>query len=820
MRSRSLSTPDLPRPVLAQRRHSDPPKATPRHSTLANRLLDDPRKARLVIVSPAESQLDTEDEEQLSAWEAGLQEQGLRVIHLAMDDDAGAIDLLCDMLDPVVDERTQIVVLHDPTIRTKSESRAISGDIGHRLRHSGSHCPAPIVIHTGHLAADELEPRLKALVCVEHEPTGARNAHAVPFARLIAMGDLLDPMPPALLIVKVGSFTAGEQAFLMQLSDSLGSAPLLCLSVTDPAGDLTQIKPLLLARLTPMTPTLVLCSSSNDRMAFMLCHELSMLAGELPDAALAFKPGAVGKAEMATIDHSTPMEALQRLSSTAPEQWKASMAWLDAQYIDQLTAWTKRPGHCDGQYPHAGMAIVRYLTRLLAATQKAPHAPIKAIISVQGLLCLPPLPPHRRFEAITLTGCAFSDLKPLPGGMRSLRVILSGTQDIDLDTATVSCCEQIHLEGNKLTSVPACLWQLPRTVTVFLGGAALANDCRRILQATHHTPGYAGPTFVLVGVVEPASPTAEPALAIALRRLSGLRPAASLPLVWRRALRLMGTDEFVEWVDRLAQLPAALREKIGPKLHTLMSQCAISKSLRLLVLQTVHDASISCDDRILLSWERVQIAVKCHNAARQKWSPAQLIHLGRQVYRFERLMKIAQDRIRQLREFLAATGEDMGALDELQTMLAYLSMSYGPLECDNDTGFGQFIDEDISHVSLKDVSRAIKQVKREENTHFAQFLVTWDPWLKLLQTHKPQQLSAIRDDSNNEQLRQRWTRRVTRNAQAIGLDGRELADAVTKGVVAIANERQVRKLLKLTRAMLQEQDRLDLLDPPWPADHS
>jgi hypothetical protein len=190
------------------------------------------------------------------------------------------------------------------------------------------------------------------------------------------------------------------------------------------------------------------------------------------------------------------------------------------------------------------------------------------------------------------------------------------------------------------------------------------------------------------------------------------------------------------------------------------------------------------------------------------------------VYRFERLMKIAQDRIRQLREFLAATGEDMGALDELQTMLAYLSMSYGPLECDNDTGFGQFIDEDISHVSLKDVSRAIKQVKREENTHFAQFLVTWDPWLKLLQTHKPQQLSAIRDDSNNEQLRQRWTRRVTRNAQVIGLDGRELADAVTKGVVAIANERQVRKLLKLTRAMLQEQDRLDLLDPPWPADHS
>lgn len=453
MRSRSLSTPSLPRPVLTQRRHSDPPKATPRHSTLSNRLLDDPRKARLVIVSPAESQLDTEDEEQLSAWEAGLQEQELRVIHLAMDDEAGAIDLLCDMLDPVVDERTQIVVLHDPAIRTKSESRAISGEIGHRLRQSGSHCPAPIVIDSGHLAADELEPRLKALVCVEHEPTGASNAHEVPSAQGIAMGDLLDPLPPALLIVKVGSFTTGEQALLMQLSDSLGSAPLLCLSVNDPAGDLAQIKPLLLARLTPMTPTLVLGSSRNDRMAFMLCHELSMLAGELRDAALAFKPGAVGQAEVASIDDSTPVDAFQRLSDTAQERWKESVAWQDAQYIDQLAAWTKQPGHCNSQYPHAGMAIVRYLTRLLAVTQKAPHEPIKAIISVQGLLCLPPLPPHRRFEAITLTGCTFSDLRSLPGGMRSLRVRLGDPHDIDLDAAVLSCCEQIHLEDNKLTSV-------------------------------------------------------------------------------------------------------------------------------------------------------------------------------------------------------------------------------------------------------------------------------------------------------------------------------------------------------------------------------
>lgn len=740
------------------------------------------------------------------------------MIHAELGEEQDASLHLWELIEPHMDDQTQLVVLRthgDAAVQAIAEVTHVLTD---RLRSMHIRLPDLIVVDEGSLVDGDLPPALlAALSAHDSDASNGIDERLTAFRDLIGLGDPFEPMPVGLLIAKAGALTDDERCVLEQLQHLTAPAPLLCLTLADPLTDMGRLKAVLSASLTPLTPTVILASGPDDRGAAFLMHELTMFSQDLHGGDPLATPVIAGlcKPTLQVLNPNLPLDALKAFAEIAKTQWGDSVAWQDQQYLKRLQEWVCQPGNCSSRYPYAGATFARYWTRLLSATQGKPHEGIDAFVSLLGLARMPPLPGNRRFEALKLTQCAFTDFKALPAGIKRLHIKDGGLIDIELDPVMLSYCEELHLERNAFTKVPACIWQLPKTVQVYLDGNPLSDNARRTLAATRDVPGYLGPTFVLPNLAR--NEETEPDLARALRAVFGLDSISRVPVAWSPAIRRMAKPEFIDWVKRLSELPCGLRARIAPMLGSLMAQCAISKSLRQLVLQTVYDASITCNDRILLSWERVQLARRCHDAVRHKWPPAELIALARQVFRVEEMMKIAQQKIRHLHEAAEALGQDSEDVDDLQAVLAYLSMGHGPLGYDNDTGFGQFIHEDISGVSFKDVARAIKQIKRSENENFLRFLVTWEPWIQTIKARKPAPFASLQSDFNNDELRERITRRVTRRAREASLSGHELDDAVTKGIAELFERRRIRRLSRLTTEMLQELGATDLLNPPWPA---
>ncbi len=775
-------------------------------------------KSRLIVVSLASAPPDEQTEAQLDQWESDLREQDLRMIHAELGEEEGAAAHLWELIEPHMDEQTQLVVLRAPGDAAAQAIAAVTHVLTHRLRSMHSPLPELIVVDEGTLVDGDLPAALMAALSAhDSDASNGIDERLTAFRELIGLGDPFEPMPVGLLIAKAGPLTDDERCVLEQLQHLTAPAPLLCLTLADPLTDMDRLKTVLSVSLTPLTPTVILANGPDDRSAVLLSHELMMFSQDLHSGDPLATPVIAGLCNptLKVSNPHLPLDALKAFAETAKKQWSDSVAWQDQQYLKRLQEWVCQPGNCSSRYPYAGATFVRYWARLLSAMQGKPHVGIDALVSLLGLARMPPLPGNRRFETLILTQCAFTDFKQLPAGIKRLHIRDGGLIDIELDPVMLSHCEELHLERNAFTKVPACIWQLPKTVQVYLDGNPLSDNARRTLAATRNVPGYLGPTFVLPNLA-PTEET-EPDLARALRAVFGSDSISRVPVAWSLAIRRMAKPEFIDWVTRLSELPGGLRERIAPMLGSLMAQCAISKSLRRIVLQTVYEASISCNDRILLSWERVQLARRCHDAIRHKWPPAELISLARQVFRIEEMMKMAQQKIRQLHQAAEERGEDGEDVDDLQAVMAYLSMGHGPLGYDNDTGFGQFINEEISGVSLKDVARAIKQIQRSENAHFLRFLVTWEPWIATIKARKPDQLASLQNDFNNDELRQRITRRVTRRALEAGLTGHELDDAVTKGMAEFFERRRYRRLSRLSTELLQELGAADLLSPPWPA---
>lgn len=817
MLSRSLSAPVIPSHPPSQRNDSRPRSAHLLQNTGSAAQASDRRTARLVLVSLASLSLDPDVEDQIDAWRDGLDAQGHRLLHAELGEEPDAIGRLCAMLTPFIDDHTQVVVLHPRDDRNPAAD--IASAIAQCVARSGIHGPCPLVVDPINLVDGDLEPGLVNVLCGTDAaaPDTADRRKAAARQR-VAMGDLRSPVPAGILVAKVNPLTAHERALLDALNAMLAPAEVLCLTLQDPLTDMAELHDLLMQKLTPMTPTMVLTPKKDDLHSLVLRADLVLCLADIPGALQDTNGGTPCNPQLQVLDARTTIDDLAAFASVARLRWSESVAWFDARYLERLQVWLSQPGHCNPSYPFAATAFSRYMTRLLEKTRSDPLAGIEALVSVLGLQCLPPLPPTRRFHELTISGCHFTDLRNLPREIKRLDLQYCLLVDIELDAGAISGCREIHLEGNLLNRIPPSLWQFSGSVDIFLGGNPLPENTRRIIEATRNTPGYTGPRLHCAG--GPDTRVSETRLAAALRRVFDAQATWRPPMAWQPALAAMATRQFVAWIRRLAQLPAALRERMAPKLQSLIAQCSLSKSLREVVLQTVHDASTRCDDRILLSWERVQLACKCHNAIRQKWEPGPLITLARQVFRIEQVMKIALEKVGELRVAAIADGDDPQDLDDLETVLACLSMAHGPLAYDNDTGFGQFTHEEISGVTFRDLAQLIKRVRRAENQHFAKFLVGWDPWLNVLKARKPDELAAIRNDVNDEALRQRWERRVRRNAQALGLTGRALEDAVTKGVASIFTERQERKLLKLTNSLLKSMGLASLLAPAWPSDAS
>lgn len=768
--------------------------------------------ADLVVVSLTETR-----PPDLRVWQRLLRTHQRTLCTLSLGETTDAFDRLCEDLAPHLGPQSRVVLV-DPGGGEGVEGLAHLLDAWLAEWHGAAGhltLAPPAALQT--VTPDDLDANgLLHVMGTGPRLPGPQRPHAPPAAEVV--GSLTAGVPVGLLVVRAGRWTPVELERLVALQQALWPAPLLAIAVQRPARDLPALGQALLACVAPHTPTRVMAADAGDPAARLLVAELGVLAVDLDDRR-AFDSGHPGRARPCPPDDAIAWADAVRW---ALRDWHLAVAWHDERYLRQLHRWSREAlqGPQAARLRHALIdRLMQQLCEHLRASGAAgAAAPMHLRLPLAGLASLPPLP-ARRITALTLEleGCEAVSLSlgRLPPGLERLSACHGQLAYLTLDHQDLNPAIRIELDHNRLACVPLSLWTLPPTATVSLVGNRLDGRTRSQLLSSRAWAGVETPHFVFD----------TPGLRHALRGWIDLLPGEAASADWQRTEARLGTPDFIAWIGRLARLPPRQRRTIRPQLVALIDACGHDPALCDTVLATVEGADARCDDRVVLVWERVRLALASAQASRDAATApaAALVATARRAFRAERLLAISARKTRAVEADIVALGGQLQDVEAVEIDLAYLSQLDSLLDLGSGLGFGLHIDERISRVSLREVRQAAREVQRAENAQFTRFLTEWAPWQARLRHRRPEAMDALQEQRQDLERIAEWTRAVQADidlatGEALPLTAAERQQALIRGIAERERQWVYGQVHALTRDVLDDEGAAPLLDPCWPAD--
>jgi len=172
------------------------------------------------------------------------------------------------------------------------------------------------------------------------------------------------------------------------------------------------------------------------------------------------------------------------------------------------------------------------------------------------------------------------------------------------------------------------------------------------------------------------------------------------------------------------------------RVKTLLSALELDPPLRKTCISIACEALETCDDRIAISFDNMELEVINADAEKGRYSQDALFELGEQMMRLNDLNQIALSRLASMEN----GGRDV---DEVEVLLAYRSGLAEKLNLPNQTKSMFFAS--ISNVSNDDLTFAKREVDRRQGdlNHMIDFFVSWRPWQRHLQRTKKTEFDKL-----------------------------------------------------------------------------
>ncbi|KWV55241.1 hypothetical protein AS156_06145 [Bradyrhizobium macuxiense] len=431
-----------------------------------------------------------------------------------------------------------------------------------------------------------------------------------------------------------------------------------------------------------------------------------------------------------------------------PDTLPAGLVWLDASR-NQLTSLPEA-------LP-AGLQTVNADRNQLTSLPDA--LPIRTLhLSHNRLTCLPETLAAELRDLVVSHNQLTSLPENLPVRLRTLEAAhnrLTRLPEI-LPTGLVL----LDVRGNRLTSLPeTMLTRLGPWCRVNLEGNPLPERVLRNLARDINVPGYDGPQ-VFFSIGGEAGPSQSPPLHVAVADWVGSEP--EIMTAWQGFAEEEGAQEYALFLDRLRLTVnygnAAFRQMVAEDLQ----QAAIRPRLRQLYFRMALGASERCEDRITLTWNRMQSARLTADVEDGAYDDRldELLEQARVLFRLDVLERIAREKIASL-----------SFVDDVEVYLAYQVKLRERLNL-------QLLAPDMcffgaSFVTEDDLAAAETRVRHEEATGFDDHLAThWEPWDAVLNRIEPEAHAAMEAqllEAMEEELHNRLQHRI----QADGLTGDE-----------------------------------------------
>ncbi|MCP3475572.1 E3 ubiquitin--protein ligase [Bradyrhizobium sp. CCGUVB1N3] len=345
------------------------------------------------------------------------------------------------------------------------------------------------------------------------------------------------------------------------------------------------------------------------------------------------------------------------------------------------------------------------------------------------LTSLPDLP--ARLQRLNVDYNQLTNLpEPLPAGLEWLSAGHNGLTNLP-ETFPAELL-WLGARNNQLTSVPdTLLTHLGRESSVDLENNPLPEPVVTHLSAAMHAGDYAGPQIFLsmdegAEEVEP-----RPLHEVVADWLEG-EPAAVA--AWQRFALEPGAQDYARFLDRLRGTVNYSNDAFRQAVIEDLRQGMARPPLREQLFELASEASMSCEDRITLTWNRMQTARVNADVEEGAYDGRldELLQHGRVMFRLEALDRIARQRVDSLR-----LADPDAEVDEIEVYLAYQTQLREPLELRHIAPDMRFLN--VSHVNEEDIASAETSVRSQETTGFTDYLATsWQPWETVMRRIAPE----------------------------------------------------------------------------------
>lgn len=278
-----------------------------------------------------------------------------------------------------------------------------------------------------------------------------------------------------------------------------------------------------------------------------------------------------------------------------------------------------------------------------------------------------------------------------------------------------------------------------------------------------------------------------------------------LPSSWSEMARDINAHAFSLFLDKLGDAKSV---KTNPyfkeQIQEWLKKLTDSPSLRQDTFEVAQEATASCHDRIICSYndmQKVQVIHAVNNGEYDKRLIALSTH-GREMYRLEQLNNIAKTKI--------STME--GDVDEIEVYLAYSCKLKTELQLSTVAPGMDFFR--ISGITEADLKLALTSVKMNENQYFEPWFVDWTPWrntIERLGSHKNYYVEAMQ--LRDEFIENEYQKIVNRRLKELNLENDD--DAIRVLGKAVIDEKIHSIYLGLTHKVLEDYQLPDILKPVW-----
>lgn len=237
---------------------------------------------------------------------------------------------------------------------------------------------------------------------------------------------------------------------------------------------------------------------------------------------------------------------------------------------------------------------------------------------------------------------------------------------------------------------------------------------------------------------------------------------------WRAFEAEANAAAFSSFLDYLGDTQNTRHPDFKAQVSAWLMRLADDSALRETAFIIAMDATISCEDRVTLTYHQMQEATLVHDAERGAFDSqlAELIMAGREIFRLEQVESLAREKVKRL--FF---------IDEIEVYLGFQNQLRESLSLTTMTRDMRFYN--VSGITESDLDEAEIRIKIAENRDFHKWFALWGPWHKVLERIAPEEWREMMDKRAEYIETDEYQSRVNAELEALGIASDPDAERMT-----------------------------------------